>query len=241
MKTRIYLCGQKAFGAAVLEAVVKAGYPVIGVCSPVYRSPYDEYDAYAPEDAKPDRTRSAAERLQIPWSKSGTLKASTLPDGVDVIIAAHSYDFISRKTLLRARLGGIGYHPSLLPRHRGRDAIRWAVKMGDPVTGGSVYWLNDSVDSGPIAARDWCFIAPGETPEHLWRNKLQPMGIRLILKVLGDIEAGRLIRIPQEEENATWEPGWERPPLFRPDLPMIGGGLDEYVVVTERWVNMTDV
>ena len=43
--------------------------------------------------------------------------------------AAHSHDFIGRKTRALSRLGALGYHPSLLPLHRGRDAIRWAVHM----------------------------------------------------------------------------------------------------------------
>jgi hypothetical protein len=33
--------------------------------------------------------------------------------------------------------------------------------MGDAVTGGTVYWLNDAVDGGPIAAQEHVFIVPG--------------------------------------------------------------------------------
>jgi len=44
-----------------------------------------------------------------------------------------------RRTRARARVAAIGYHPSLLPLHRGRDALRWTIRDGDRVTGGSVY------------------------------------------------------------------------------------------------------
>lgn len=171
-----------------------------------------------------DKLRAAAEIARVPVMPCGMLNAETLPEGVDVIVAAHSHDFVGGKTRSRARFGGIGFHPSLLPRHRGRDAVRWAVKMGDAVTGGTVYWLTDTVDGGPVAAQDWCFIGAEESPRALWRDKLMPMGVRLIVKVLADLDRGVMVAIPQDETYATWEPGWDRPPVRRPDLLMLGDG-----------------
>ena len=94
--------------------------------------------------------------------------------------------------------------------------------MGDPVAGGSVYWLTDSVDAGPIAAQEHVFVAPGDTPERLWRDKLAPLGVKLTLKALEDLAAGWIVARRQDEACATWEPSWERPPLTRPDLDLIG-------------------
>ena len=103
--------------------------------------------------------------------------------------------------------------------------------MGDPVTGGTVYWLTDTIDAGPIAAQDYCFVRPGDTAELLWRRDLFPMGVRLFRQALKDLAAGRLYSVPQDEEVATWEPSWERPPLYRPDLPMLGTGLEDFSVI----------
>ena len=209
---RLYLAGQKAFGAAVFEAVRKAGHTIVQVSAPALRE----------NGLLPDRLREAAEKAGVPWLEAGKLRAELMPAGVDLIVCAHSHDFVGRKTRLKARLGAIGYHPSLLPRHRGRDAVRWAVHMGDAVTGGTVYWLTDSVDAGPIAAQEHVFVVPGEAPERLWRDKLAPLGVQLTQRVLEDLAAGRIVERRQEEEAATWEPSWERPPLVRPDLELIG-------------------
>lgn len=209
----IYLCGQRSFGAAAFTTIRESGHLVVGVSAPL--------DGSA---GGLDRLRAAAQIAGVPVMPAGMLNADTLPSGVDLIVAAHSHDFIGRKTRHKARIGAIGYHPSLLPRHRGRDAVRWAVKMGDPITGGSVYWLTDNVDGGPIAAQDWCFVAPGEQPGSLWRDKLMPMGLRLLAKVLADLDRGIMVQIPQDEQFSTWEPGWERPPVRRPDLLMLGDG-----------------
>lgn len=203
---KVFLCGTRYFGQQVFEAITAAGHEVIGVSAPIG-----------------DRLHRAAVSAGVPHViTAGTLSADTMPEGADLIVAAHSHDFIGAATLRKTVLGGIGYHPSLLPLHRGRDAIRWAIRMGDRVTGGSIYWLSRNVDGGPIAAQDWCFIPPGADPGELWREVLQPMGLRLILRTLDDLSRGVVVAVPQDERLATWEPSLDQPPIFRPDLPRIG-------------------
>lgn len=36
-----------------------------------------------------------------------------------------------------------------------------------------------TVDGGPIAAQDWCFIRPEDDARSLWSRELAPMGLRL--------------------------------------------------------------
>jgi methionyl-tRNA formyltransferase len=207
----IYICGQKTFGLEVLKLLLRLGHNIVGVSAPP-ESPV----------GRPDRLYTGAINRSLPVMASGSLNAATLPEGVDLIVCAHSHDFVGLKTRQKAKLGAIGYHPSLLPLHRGRDAIRWALKMGDRTTGGTVYWLTDTVDGGPIAAQEWCFIRPGDDPGELWRRDLMPIGLRLFERVLKDIEAGRLVKVPQNEKLATWEPSWGRQPIMKPDLIQIG-------------------
>jgi methionyl-tRNA formyltransferase len=146
-----------------------------------------------------------------------------MPNGIDLIVAAHSHDFIGEKTRLRATYGGIGYHPSALPLHRGRDAVRWAVKMGDRITGGSVYRLSNRMDGGEILDQEFVFIRPGDDAETLWRRDLAPLGVRLLAETVARIAAdGHVPGKPQDEEIATFEPSWERPPAYRPDLILLG-------------------
>lgn len=222
---RVFISGQKHFGAEIFRVCCQLGIEIVGVSSPPFK-----------ENSKcPDRLRDIASRHNVPWIPAGTLNAETLPENIDLIIAAHSHDFIGQRTRLKAKLGAIGYHPSLLPMHRGRDAVRWAIKMGDKITGGSVFWLNENVDGGAIAAQGWCFIRPGDNAEELWRRDLAPLGVKLFRKVLQDLLAGNIIAVPQDESLATWEPSIGRPPLHRPDLLMIGsGGLENYRVTTDK-------
>lgn len=85
-----------------------------------------------------------------------------------------------------------------------------------------MYWLSDNMDAGDIAAQDWCWTYPDDTPESLWRRRLFPMGIQLLKRVLSDLSRGVKVAVPQDELAATWEPSWDRPPVRRPELLMIG-------------------
>jgi methionyl-tRNA formyltransferase len=214
---RIALAGTRSFGAAVLGAVMAEGHEVAQVFAPLG----DRLDFAARQKGLDTRDRLVADQLA--------------PD-LDLIVCAHAHVFVSEKARNRTKLGGIGYHPSLLPRHRGRDAVRWTVHMREAIAGGSVYWLSNQMDGGPIAAADWLHVRPDWTHHDLW-HELFPMGVRLIVKTLADLDAGRLVRIPQDEACATWEPSWDRPPVPRPDLLQLSAGPDP---VTERFEVITD-
>lgn len=217
---RIFIAGQKSFGAEVLNLVRSLGHEVAGVSAP-YLGPSGGSGGLA------DRLRDRAARQGVDVMPAGALDASTLPDDVDLIVAAHSHDFIGRRTRLACRLGAVGYHPSLLPLHRGRDSVEWQIRMRERVGGGTVYWLGDTVDGGPVAAQEYCFIRPEDTASGLWGRELYPMGIRLLKRVLLDLEAGRVVRAEQDNTLATWEPAIDPPPLRRPDLTEIWAGRED--------------
>ena len=204
---RVILCGQRSFCASVFDMVRQI--PEIELAA-----------IYAPVN---DKLYGRASVYGFPVRVAGTLRSDTMPAGCDLLIAAHSHDFVSSAVRNRLRLGAIGYHPSLLPLHRGRDAVRWTIKMQDRIAGGSVFWLTDTVDGGPLAAQDWCLVHPDDDPHTLWRRDLFPMGIRLLRQTLSDIIRGDLVMREQDPALATWEPSLTGAPrLFRPELPQLG-------------------
>jgi len=133
--------------------------------------------------------------------------ASEIAPGTDLIVTAHSHARVSKEALAAARLGGIGYHPSLLPRHRGIAAVEWTVKEGDPIAGGTVYHLAERMDTGAIAAQEWCFVRKGETARDLWERALAPLGLKLLGEVIDYATSyNALPAKPQDEQFATRAP-----------------------------------
>lgn len=206
---KVFLCGQKSFGKAVCKALLESGHDVIGVAPAPQSKYYDKLHGYA--NLKNIPVVCDCERLT----------ARDIPGGTELIVAAHSHWVISDKCLDKAVYGGIGFHPSLLPRHRGQDAVRWAIHMGDYITGGTVYKLSDKTDGGDIVLQQPVWVNPDWDYHDLWKAMF-PVGVKMVVKAVGDIESGRAEYIKQDEAFATWEPSWDRPRLKRNDLVMIG-------------------
>lgn len=216
---KILLAGQKRFGADVLALLQARGDEIAAVSCPITEPP--------------DKLHLAALRYRLPIIPSTLLTSATVLDGVDLILAARRHRHLSRKTRLRAKYGALGYHPSILPRHRGRSAIEWAVRFREPITGGTAYWMSDTVDGGPIAAQDHCHIRPDDDAWSLWSRDLAPMGLRLIARVLEQLDQGIMVAEPQERALATWEPAIDNVPrLWRPESPMLGAA--DYAVIPDR-------
>ena len=209
---KVFVSGQKYFGAQVLRGLISAGHTVVGVCTPAE----DRY------------VRPIAAGLGIPIINAGELNAATCPRGIDLGITAHSHDYIGQATRRIPRLGWIGYHPSLLPRHRGRSSIEWALRMGDFATGGTVFWLNAGIDRGDIERQEMVWIDPkmcvGDTKANaaeIWRSSLLPMGVRLLMEAVADIDRGVINRRRQDIRHSTFEPSLDVKDVYKPDLLMI--------------------
>lgn len=156
---------------------------------------------------------SSLEHGVTPVVVQGAISGEHIPDDTELIVCAHNKAYIKREAIDKARIGAVSYHPSLLPRHRGGDAVKWAVHMKEAISGGTVYWVNDTVDGGPIAAQQACFIKADDTASSLWRRELAPLGVELIERVVKDVLKGVIIQEEQDESVATWEPSFSRPSL----------------------------
>jgi methionyl-tRNA formyltransferase len=190
----VTLVGSKWFGSAALSVLREERIDVLRVVVP----------------AADDRLASAAQAGGIDvyvTPNPEIVSAAAIADGTELIVTAHSHARVTKEALARARFGGIGYHPSLLPRHRGIAAIEWTIKERDPIAGGSIYHLADRMDAGAIAAQDWCFVKKGETARELWERALAPMGLKLLRAVVRHArDEGAIPAIPQDETFATSAP-----------------------------------
>ncbi len=191
---KVTLVGSRYFGATVFAALRKDGADIAQVVAP----------------ASDDRLAAAAQAAGIAvhvLANPKLVPGDAVPDDTGLIVAAHTHARVSNEALARSRLGGIGYHPSLLPRHRGIAAVEWTILSGDPIAGGSVYHLADGWDAGAVAAQDWCFVAKSETARELWERALAPMGLALLTRVVRHAaEHGTVPAFKQDERFATRAP-----------------------------------
>ncbi len=192
---RITLIGSRHFGVTTFNMLREHGVEIARVV------------VHDGEDRLAAAARGAG--IEVVVQANPTLVvASEIAPGTDLIVTAHSHARVAREALAASRLGGIGYHPSLLPRHRGMAAVEWTIKEGDPIAGGTVYHLADRMDAGAIAVQEWCFVKKGETARELWERALAPLGQKLLAEVIEYAKAhGSLPAKPQDEQFATLAPG----------------------------------
>ncbi|MBR0901100.1 formyltransferase family protein [Bradyrhizobium liaoningense] len=191
---RITLVGSRHFGVTTLNMLREHSVSVVRVVVA---------DA---EDRLAATARAAGIEVVVQANPKLVVASEIAPD-TDLIITAHSHARIGKDALAAATFGGIGYHPSLLPRHRGKAAVEWTIKEGDPIAGGTIYQLADRMDAGAIAAQDWCFVKKGETARELWERALAPLGLKLLADVIDYVKVHKALPSKvQDEQFATSAP-----------------------------------
>ena len=131
----------------------------------------------------------------------------------DLICVASFPRLLPLAMLTAARLGTIGLHPSLLPRHRGPDPLFWTYVADDAAAGVSVHHLDAGEDTGDLIAQEALSLARGRPVRDLYLE-LAASAARLLehaVRCLGGVGAPR---IPQDPARSTREGsprGWRLP------------------------------
>ena len=99
--------------------------------------------------------------------------------------------------------GVFGMHPTLLPRHRGRAPIPWAILAGLARTGVTLFEIVDpTADSGEIVGQVVLDIDPDETATTLFQ-RLAEAHVQLTRELVPRLLARTAPRIPQDPSRAS--------------------------------------
>jgi len=197
---RIILIGQAAFAEKSLEKLVSNGHDIAAVYCPL-----------DPPSGKFDPVKTKALALGIPVRQHKTLKAPEVREefvalNADLAVLAFVTQIVPPQVFSVPKLGSICFHPSILPKYRGASAINWALIKGERITGLTVFWVDQGIDTGPILLQKTVAIEPDDTTGSLYFNKIFPLGIEAIGEAVELIKAGDPPRIVQDESKANYDP-----------------------------------
>jgi phosphoribosylglycinamide formyltransferase-1 len=124
----------------------------------------------------------------------------------DLVVLAGYMQLLSPEFVARFPNRVINVHPALLPSFPGIDALQQAIDHGSKITGVTVHFVDEGVDSGPIIlqrpvpippSRDW---QEAEKAIHATEHALLPETIRLIAagRVRIDEANPRVVHIDSE-------------------------------------------
>lgn len=130
----------------------------------------------------------------------------------DLVFAVGLSQLIPQPMLAIARLENVGFHPTALPKGRGRAPIAWLVLERTP--GAATFFaLRDGVDDGPIFVQRHFDVTEEDDAASVEARILQAEAAALD-EWLPLVAAGDLAAQPQDDSAATWygrrspEDGW---------------------------------
>jgi methionyl-tRNA formyltransferase len=197
---RTILIGQAAFAEKTLEKLISKGEQVVAVYCPP-----------DPPGGRVDPVKQKSLELGVPVRQHRTFRAPEVREefialNADLAILAFVTFIVPPQVFTVPRLGSICFHPSLLPKYRGASALNWALINGESVTGLSIFWVDQGIDTGPVLLQKEVKIEPDDTAGSLYFNKIFPVGIEAIGEAVELIKAGNPPRIVQDESQATYDP-----------------------------------
>ncbi len=123
----------------------------------------------------------------------------------DLLVVAAYGQILSKDVLATAKHGGINVHASLLPKYRGAAPIAWAIYHGEKQTGVTIIQMSVQLDAGGMILQEAVDIGPDETAGEL-EARLAPLGAKLALQAMAQIEAGTAKPIQQDKSLVTKAP-----------------------------------
>ncbi|MGW5616825.1 phosphoribosylglycinamide formyltransferase [Streptomyces sp. NPDC003877] len=102
----------------------------------------------------------------------------------DLVVSAGFMKIVGKEFL--ARFGGrfVNTHPALLPSFPGAHGVRDALAYGARVTGCTVHFVDDGVDTGPIIAQGVVEVRD-EDDESALHERIKEVERRLLVEVVG--------------------------------------------------------
>jgi methionyl-tRNA formyltransferase len=126
--------------------------------------------------------------------------ASYQPD----LICVACFDALLPSSILHLpRLGCLNVHPSLLPELRGPMPLFWTLRLGHELTGTTVHYMTQKLDSGAILAQEAIIVPDGIRYAELEKRCAQ-LGGELLARVVFDVYHGRAKPREQDEAQSSY-------------------------------------
>ena len=123
----------------------------------------------------------------------------------DVIVVVAFGQILSEDILNIPKYGCINVHGSILPKYRGAAPIQWSIINGEEFGGVTTMYMAKGLDSGDMILKAEEKIKDDDTYGTLY-DRLSYIGADLLIKTLDLIERGKVVRVPQNDDDATLAP-----------------------------------
>ncbi|MCM3133672.1 methionyl-tRNA formyltransferase [Paenibacillus polysaccharolyticus] len=198
----IVFMGTPEFAVPSLDMLMAEGYHVVGVVTQPDK-PQGRKKVLTPTPVK-----AAAERHGLPVFQPVKLRD---PEAVarlaewkpDLIVTAAFGQILPKAVLDMPVRGCVNVHGSLLPKYRGGAPIQRSIINGESVTGVTLMYMAEGLDTGDMISRVEVPITDEDTSGTMF-TKLSEAGSKLLQAEMPRLIAGETTAVPQNEEEASY-------------------------------------
>ncbi|HTD94461.1 MAG TPA: methionyl-tRNA formyltransferase [Chitinophagaceae bacterium] len=199
---RIVFMGTPDFAVASLEALVNAGYSIVGVVTapdkPSGRGMKMNESAVKQYALQKGLKVLQPEKLKAPAFLE---ELRSLQADLQVVVA---FRMLPEVVWNMPRMGSVNLHGSLLPQYRGAAPINWAVINGEKETGVTTFKLQQEIDTGNILLQERFSIGENETAGEV-HDRMKDIGAQVLVKTVTGLVEGTLKEMPQSGTGAPTE------------------------------------
>jgi methionyl-tRNA formyltransferase len=203
MSLRIALFGQAAFGRDVLLRLEQQGHEIVAVHAP-------------PDAGRPDplAQEAAARGLRCVRHRVFRRRGEAIPEIVseyrslapELNVLAFVTAILPPQIVDFPAKGSLCFHPSLLPRFRGGNALAWQIMQGERRTGVTVFRPDAGVDTGPIVVqKSGVPIRDSDTAASLYFERLYPLGVDALAEAVELVASGRARFVAQDDSRSSFQ------------------------------------
>ncbi|MEQ1798004.1 MAG: methionyl-tRNA formyltransferase [Lacibacter sp.] len=178
---RIIFMGTPEFAVASLDALVNAGYNIVGVVTapdkPAGRGMKMNESAVKKYAVEQNLHILQPEKLKNPEfiEELKSLKAD-----LQIVVA---FRMLPEVVWNMPPMGTVNVHGSLLPQYRGAAPINWAVINGEKETGVTTFKLKHEIDTGDILLQESFSIGEDDTTGEV-HDHMKEVGAKLLVKTV---------------------------------------------------------
>lgn len=202
MDLNIVFMGTPEFAVPSLDMLIAEGYNVVGVVTQPDK-PQGRKKVLTPTPVK-----AAAERHGLPVFQPVKLRD---PESVarlaewkpDLIVTAAFGQILPKAVLDMPVRGCVNVHGSLLPKYRGGAPIQRSIINGESVTGVTLMYMAEGLDTGDMISRVEVPITDEDTSGTMF-VKLSDAGSKLLQAEMPRLIEGETTAVPQDEAEASY-------------------------------------
>lgn len=145
---RIVFIGTVEFSKIALQKLINLNAQVVGVCT-------KEKSKFNSDFAD---LRPLCEKNKIPYKYVDDVNSKDNYNWIkslnpDIIFCFGWSNLLKKDILTSAPMGVLGFHPSKLPKNRGRHPLIWALALGLKKSASTFFFMDEGIDSGEILSQ----------------------------------------------------------------------------------------